>query len=79
MELRTASSGWCLDVPPAEDDDEPNYRPTPATDQPDDAVDDADYVRCIHMAVPRWFGCLHTVLKHRWGSNSVLRQRQTTN
>ncbi len=79
MELRTASFGRCIDVPPAEDDDEPNFRPTTEADKPDDAVDDADYVRGIHMAVPCWFGCLHSVLKHRRCSDSVLRRRQTTN
>ena len=79
MELRTASTGWCLDVPPAEDDYEPKYRPTTKADQPDDALDDADHVRCVHVAIPSWAGCLHPVLKRYRRSNSVLRRWQTTN
>jgi hypothetical protein len=79
VELRTASFGRCFYVPSTEDDHEPIYRPTPETDQPDDALDDADYVRCIHVAVPSWTGCLHPVLKRHRSSYSVLRRWQATN
>ena len=79
MELRTTSFGGCFYVPSAEDDHEPIYGSTPETDQPDDALDDADYVRCIHVAIPCWTGYLYPVLKRHWSSNSVLRQWQTTN
>jgi hypothetical protein len=78
VELCPASFGGCFNVPSAEDDYEPIHGSTPETDKPDDALDDADYVRCIHVAVPSWTGCLHPVLKRYWSSNSVLRQWQAT-
>lgn len=79
MELRTARAGWCLDVPPAEDDYHADIGPTTETDQPDDALDDADHVRRVHMAVPGWSRCVHPVLKHHRSSNSVLRRWKATN
>lgn len=79
VELRAAGPGGRFDVLAAEDDHEPDIGPTTTPDQPDDAVDDADHVRRVHMAVPGWPGRLHPVLKHYWRSNSVLRRWQTTN
>ena len=79
MELRPAAPGGRIDVPAAEDDHEPDVGPAATSDQPDDAVDDADHVRRVHLAVPGWSGRLHPVLKHCRRGNSVLRRRQATN
>ena len=78
VELRTACSCWRFDVYSAEDDHEPNIGPTTEIDQPDDAVDDADYVRCLHVAVPGRVGRVHPIFKHYRRNNSVLRRRKTT-
>ena len=63
----------------AEDDHDALCRSQAVSDQPDDAVDDADHVRRVHLAVPGWSGRLHPVLKHCRRGNSVLRRRQATN
>ena len=78
VELRAAGAGWSVDVPAAENDHESDIGSTATPDQPDDAVDDANHVRRIHLAIPGWPGHIHTVLKHCRRDNSILRRRKTT-
>ena len=69
VQLCAAYSGRRINVGAAEDKRHAIDGRTISTDQPDDAVVDADHVRVLHIPVPGGTGRIHPVLQLDWSRN----------
>ena len=70
---RSAGVGWRFHVGYAEDDDHAVRRLPAGVHKPNDAVDDAYYVRVLHHVVPKWAGPVLGGVQYGGHSDSRIR------